>query len=266
MASFAVVVAVALLAGVPAVPLGLPPLRGAALTRDRSSLNITHEGKGDQGYLCSQQSGGSCMMSNCDSARGKVVCQSGSCVCEPGLCADGHGRCLSKTRARELPGTYKIEIRDSPGNYLYMKKFGSTVTYQKGDPGPQGHWHVVVNNDDTVMLYTAEWKDAYFMSIEDVSGAGESADYKASYATFSSPWRCSFAIHGDAEGNAYLKDIRTKRWVEARYWSVKGVRNFGSGGALKFDPPLQGVRMMQGAAQRVRSLLPLALLLGALLA
>jgi len=113
-------------------------------------------------YLCSPKTGGTCMVHNCDKERGMVVCESGSCVCQPGICADGHGRCLSHKPARELPGTYKIR-REGCGSYLYMGK--ERVGFEKfplekigkRELFKEGHWHIVVNNDNSVMLYTHEY-------------------------------------------------------------------------------------------------------------
>lgn len=238
--------------------------------------------------LCPRQTEATCLLFKCGKELGNTRCESGACYCAPGFCADGHGRCMSKRPAHELSGLYKIGSRRSPDNYLYMSCGALSpqeVRVQKGDPGKKGLWRVVVNNDDSIMLYTEECGPQYRLSIEDMQEKFDNVDkpiWRASYTRLSSLWgtqhlAASFEIYDDAHHNVFLKHARTGKWLEPQglegwttFWgsgNVTGVTSFpGLHGALTFDPPLTGVKMLRASASRLPSLFSILLIMAASLA
>lgn len=224
----------------------------------------------DEDILCSKQTGGSCHLVGCKKSRGHVRCASGECLCAFDYCADGLGRCLKKEKAKLLPKTYQIEVVNQPGRYLYMKKIGETIGGWEGDPGPQGRWRVLVNNDgNTVMLYTEEWGTDYFMSVEE--HAAREGSPRPSYRGFDAPYGCSFEVHTDKTGkgkNIYLKDVRLNTWIQgpsalwAPFYGLDASKWLDREAAkLRFHPPLteEDVKMLKDQAPRAWPLLPLLL-------
>lgn len=252
------------------------------------SLSAAESSRKRDPYLCSPRTEATCLVYKCDADPG-TVCESGACVCKPGLCADGHGRCRSSQPARKLPGFYKIEVKESPGDYLYMDVGALTqeVRVQRGDPGKQGHWRVVVNNDNSVMLHTEAYGPDHFLSIEDMQSTLDNKNdpvWRASYSSLSSLVGTdhlvgSFEIYNDTQNNVYLKNIRRDKWLEAQGiegWitflksnKVEGTSYFpGRKGALTFVPPLDGVTMLprRASAPVIHLFFPLMLIIVANLA
>lgn len=212
-------------------------------------------------FLCSRETGGTCSLFPCDQRRGKVLCEHGACICEPGICADGHGRCLSSKKARVSPGTYTIEFKNTPGQYLFMRRFASATTREMmttdADDHQQGLWRIVVNNDDSIMLFTQQFGPEYFLSVEkyheycnDVGWC--SKVYRPFYKAFASPWNAAFQLYQDKQNNMYMKYIpKIDGWLD--YDSYGGPKFPGVHGALVFHPPLTGVVALEAPSSAKRS-------------
>jgi len=236
-------------------------------------------------YLCSSKTDGTCKVYDCDKERGMAVCNMGSCVCQPGICADGHGRCLSDKPARKMPGLYKIHARKMKGLYMYMDEngvnfkqvskehLGEDVTEHNSDI----HWHVVVNNDNTLMLWTDKYGASNFLSVKDINLDKNDDDpaWRAAHQPFSYPQATSFEIYGDIMQEIFLKHTHTKRWIHPTpAWNtwfasnkVQGVKDFpGEEAALIFDPPLKDITLLKASAQHCLPLLPFLLIFGAVFA
>lgn len=179
-------------------------------------------------FLCSSAANGTCAPNECVAANGNHVhCVAGACSCQEGYCANGRGQCLVKTKGRELPQTYKIDVSrvnewgdvehtDTPTNLLYMKDYGQQVGPwgpSEGTPAKgQGDWRIVVNNDDTVMLSSVLHGPQYCASI--VKAKSCSSYGKASWMKFEATHRCSFYVYADANDPkaVQLRDVRTGKW------------------------------------------------------
>jgi hypothetical protein len=190
---------------------------------------------------------------------GEAQCNSeGKCVCKAGYCADGHGNCKSKEAARLLPQTYKMELFKELDNFLHMQKDDKALDFSMGDPGHHGHWHAVVNSDDSLMFYTKEWGPDHFMAIQQ----DLQHHFQDVKTEFTSPHDVSWEIYEDKKKLIYLKDIRTGMWLSVSKTlgsnAVIGVSGFpGASGALIFHPPLEDLEMMASAHHtRLWSLLP----------
>lgn len=229
----------------------------------------------DDEYVCSPKTEVFCgfggLLSPCqEEGRGETECKDGVCQCKEGYCADGHGRCLSKVKAKELPQTYKIEVVSKPGNFLYFRgesDVSQTVGFWEGDPGSRGEWRVLVNNDNnTVMLYTKNWGTDYWLSVEQQNlllnpGAPE---YQAAWTTFTSPQSCSFEVHSPSDENSetmiYLKDVRSGRWIDEQGGVMIGTTYLDAENAkLRFHPPLTDldIQILKDGARRAWLLVPL---------
>lgn len=157
-------------------------------------------------------------------------------------CADGHGKCR-RGRGKVLDGKFKIEIMSEPGNFLYMPEWDesqvspiSELAHKAGEPGADGQWKVVLNVDDTLMMYTEKYGPDYWLSIEEHAGKKLLA-----YRGFTSPVACSFTVHTNKEGDqVYLRDVPFKFYI-----TDGGKGGFKPDAALdkkaanlKFHPPL----------------------------
>lgn len=202
---------------------------------------------------------------------GKASCVAGACACKGDVCADGHGKCLSSKKARVLPDTYKIEPREFLDHYLHMQKDDNALDFNKGEPGNSGTWHIIVNNDDTVMLYTKEWGPDYFMSVHYGAKGAESGLVDETpenvWVKFDSPYRAAFEVYqeGGQRQLIYLKDVYSGLWLHAYRKlggnSIKGEKKKPDASeAFIFHPMLKGIKLLTGAANRVWPLLPLLLL------
>jgi len=138
----------------------------------------------------------------------------------------------------------------------------------------EGHWHIVVNNDNSVMLYTHEYGPSRFLSIEDVNEDSDDPSWRATSSSFSSPWATSFEIYSDTMQEVWLRHIRQNKWITlSPMWvpffgsnKIKGVSSFPStDGALIFDPPLSNITVLKGSALQSLPLLPLMLMVAATL-
>lgn len=230
-------------------------------------------------YLCSKKTEGTCVLYDCDKSRGMVVCEGGACTCQPGICADGHGRCLSDKPGRKLPGTHLIRI-EKDGSYMHMDKKEINFAKRREQDGPddnlskkefdKGHWHVVVNNDDSLMLWTDKYGPVNFLTIEDINDDKDDPKWRVVHKPFTSPWAVSWEVHGKKNGEVWLKHIRSKQWLTPNFPlfpmlqspSLKGSDSFpGRAGALIFDPNLKGVKL-KASAQHILPMWPLLLIIG----
>lgn len=207
-------------------------------------------------YLCSKKS---CGMFGCGTGAdpSNSECDQASAR----KCADGHGKC-SRSRGQVLDGLFTIEIMGEPGNFLYMPPWDdsqvsavSKVKHKAGKPGPDGQWHVVLNSDNTIMLYTKEWGPDYFLSVEEDKG-----ELVLAYRGFTSPVAVAFTVHTNkGEDQIYLRDVPFKSYIT----------NGGDGefkpdvvldkkaANLKFHPPLPEKVEMIADSAHCMSVIPL---------
>lgn len=217
-------------------------------------------------FLCSDQTALSCGSfhgfggdSDC-ATYGEAECQNTTCACKTGFCADGHGKCKSKKPAQLLPDIYEIEVHADLGSYVQLQKDDKKLDFSTGEPGKRGRWQVVVNTDDSLMLYTREFGPDHFMSLIHHEGK-----FDSEFTEFTSPREASFEIYEDKRKLIYLKDVATGMWMQASKKmggnSILGRTDFpGESGALIFHPPLK-VKMMKASARSVWPLLPFLLLI-----
>merc|ERR1719389_68333 len=74
---------------------------------------------------CLQNTGGSCLISNCDAWRGATQCSFGRCLCSPGACAGADGKCYAGKQSTKL-GVHTIRNVKWPEYYMYSASYGST--------------------------------------------------------------------------------------------------------------------------------------------
>lgn len=185
------------------------------------------------------------MVMDCDSYRGQTVCGSGyNCVCAPGLCADGQGRCMKDTRAVFLPGTFLIESAKDNQN-LYMAKYSSKINTWVGDPGKQGHWHVVVFNDGTIGLTPEEWKYDYWMTVTEECDEDDDCEHqggnKNQYADGFTPNYVAWELHqvnGKPDGVLCMRHIKSRRFADIESGYVDADHDADEDCMLRFNPPI----------------------------
>jgi len=220
-------------------------------------------------FLCSPKTAMSCAAwhgfggdAECQKL-GTATCDKNSmCVCEPGSCADGHGKCGKKGKL--LPGAFTVEVHEDgkSARYVHMHPDSKELDFSMEEPGRNGHWHMIVNSDNSVMLYTKEFGFDHFMTVIESGN-----EMRNEYTSFASPRESSFEIYKDEKQLVYLKDIVTGLWLQSSRRlggnSIKGVHKFpGPSGGLIFHPPLKesDVKMMTASAHCLWPLLPLLLL------
>lgn len=222
-------------------------------------------GGSEKPFLCSSKTGGTCRIADCDDWREKVKCDSGSCVCEEGICADGHGRCREKKKGRILPDTYKISFKSAPKRYLYADEGGifESSANVKEDPGKKGEWNIVVNNDNTVMLYVEDVGGTdRFLHVEEHDDGENGPTYHAATASFNYPQRVAFQPYKDDSGSIFLKDVRYKKYLyRSSFWfgwfeNVHGASwTAEDTSEMIFKPPLDEdeIKILKMASSRVQA-------------
>eukprot|EP00930_Biecheleria_cincta_P086105 TRINITY_DN75470_c0_g1_i1.p1 TRINITY_DN75470_c0_g1~~TRINITY_DN75470_c0_g1_i1.p1 ORF type:complete len:429 (+),score=53.86 TRINITY_DN75470_c0_g1_i1:87-1373(+) len=70
-------------------PYGIAPYTGGNMPSTGGMTPSTSSGE------CNQDTGGRCMLTNCDASRGKTDCKDRHCVCKKGYCADKNGICVA---------------------------------------------------------------------------------------------------------------------------------------------------------------------------
>jgi len=231
------------------------------------------EGDEKTHFLCSPQTAMTCTSwhgfggDDACKAYGEATCdgkdEKSKCVCKTGFCADGHGNCKNKTAARLLPGTHGLELHAYPDKFLHLQSETKMLDFGGGDLGHSAHWHIVVNTDNTFMLYTKEYGPDHFMSV--VAVDGDKSDMEAESTQFSSPREASFEVYRDEKRLVYFKDVHTGLWLSTSHKlggnKVLGTSEFpGKSGAIIFQPPLPEDIQYLSSAQRIWALLPFFLL------
>lgn len=180
-------------------------------------------------------------------------------------CADGHGVCR-RERGKVLDGIFKIEVMAEPGHFLFLPSWDDSDTvsaitpakHAKGDPGPKGQWHIVLNADGSIMLYTEEFGPEYWLSIEEHAGKKLLA-----YRGFTSPVAASFTVHTNKEEDEmYVRDVPFKYYI-----TDSGDGDFRpdpvldkKAASLKFHPPLPDeVKIIADSAYCMSLLVPVIL-------
>lgn len=219
---------------------------------------------GQQDFLCSSKTGGTCNIGDCADWRENVECVSGQCVCKAMFCADGHGRCRIQKEGRLLPDTYKISFKSAPNKYLCVVEssiagliFDKAEVEMSRDPGKKGQWRVAVNNDDTLMLYVEDSGGTNtFLHVESYE-CGDDMCYRPATASFDYPQRFAFQPYKDNAESIFLKDARHNMYLyghatwftetpEASPWS-------GVTSEMIFDPPLDEVNILKMSSSRVQA-------------
>lgn len=190
----------------------------------------------DEKYTCSLKS---CSTFGCGTGADPANSE-----CDPTAekrCADGHGKCR-RERGKLLKGTFKIEVMAEPGSFVYMPDWDeskisaiSAVEHTK-EPGPAGEWHVVLNSDHTLMMYTNKWGPDFWLSMEEDKGKKVLA-----YRAFTSPVASAFTVHTNKEEDQiYLRDVSFNHYImDGGEGAFKPDLVLDKKAAnLKFHPPL----------------------------
>lgn len=251
------------------------------LTPNKKKRNAASLFAGPQS-MCSDRTGETCTTKACtDRNLGDVMCVAEGarkfCNCQSGFCANGAGRCDVEVRSVKLNGTFTIQsAKDSM--YLYMEKYSRTtfaggfeqaniVSTQAAMPGPAGKFHIVVNNDGTIMLNPDQWEgDEWVVVQSDVSHCSASSTVcNAKYITrltspkaqlFTPKWLSWRVLrpsnNGFAEDETYKGSLALYGGgpLKDRFFLTEA-QAASKDDLVIFDPPLEPALRLAGVVVRI---------------